>query len=210
MIELGAQIGCVDKSIYGNHNQSEPRSNGVPIGITAKSSSVLPSRPRCSMDHRFACPARIKNQFRSAVQWRQCYGTQAHAVGTVPSQLVAVTLIDTPLAAAPAAKLRRLQYGRKSEQLDHQIKSSNCNFKTCRPTTPRQNGKCRRQTLLRTSAHHANRCRTICRATCKSTCSRPMFARHAVAGCTTYVKTWSRSLRSRRPASAWSAICALS
>lgn len=35
--------------------------------------------------------------------WRKRFGDDALAVGTMPSQLVAVTVVDTPLAAAPAA-----------------------------------------------------------------------------------------------------------
>lgn len=65
------------------------------------------------------------------------------------------------------AKLRRMQFGRKSEKLGHQVEQLELQLEDLQAddAEPRPSEKCRRQTLRRASAQHANRCRTICSAT---------------------------------------------
>lgn len=47
----------------------------------------------------------LKINTNQLFSWRKRFGTQTPASGDEPSQLMAVTVVDTPLAAAPAVRV---------------------------------------------------------------------------------------------------------
>ena len=100
------------------------------------------------------------------------------------------------------AKLRRMQFGRKPEKLDHQIEQLELQLEDLQAAE----GEAERERPPADKAprtkRRANRCRSICRATNACVNRRPRLARHAVARYASWVRTSPSNWSSCHPASA--------
>jgi chromosome segregation ATPase len=92
------------------------------------------------------------------------------------------------------AKLRRMQFGRKSEKLDHQIEQLELQLEDLQA----DEGEAAREM----PEADAGLCPTICRARRQSIRRPPTPAQRAAATCVTWARTWPSSWNMSRPASA--------
>jgi septal ring factor EnvC (AmiA/AmiB activator) len=99
------------------------------------------------------------------------------------------------------AKLRRMQFGRKSEKLDHQIEQLELQLEDLQTdegelakALPEADRAPRNKPVRKPLPEH-------CRAMKRSTCPPPTRARLAVVDCAFWARTWSNSSNMYRPAS---------
>ncbi len=105
------------------------------------------------------------------------------------------------------AKLRRMQFGRKSEKLDHQIEQLELQVEDLQA----DEAAAAREVPAADQAprnRYGDPCPSICHATKKYMRQQSMPAQPAVAAWGSWAKTWRNSWSSCRPASAWSDMCA--
>ncbi|RAS32092.1 transposase IS166 family protein [Paraburkholderia bryophila] len=77
------------------------------------------------------------------------------------------------------AKLRRMQFGRKSEKLDRQIEQLELRLEELETTKARHRSKSRRRSARSWNRHRAS-CPNICRARSRRTCPNPSGSARSV------------------------------
>lgn len=100
------------------------------------------------------------------------------------------------------AKLRRMQFVRKSEKLDHQIEQLELQLEDLQADDAEAAREMPAPDRAPRSSRSANPCRTICRAMKKSTCRMLLRVLPVVAACATWARTWLNSWNMCRQVSA--------
>ena len=107
------------------------------------------------------------------------------------------------------AKLRRMQFGSKSEKLDHQIEQLELQLEDLQADEAEA---AREMPAADHKRHARNRyaghCPSICHVTRRCKRRPPILVRPVVAACCRWARTWRSNWSLCRPASARSAMCA--